>query len=42
LLDGLVAMGAEVVQEFPDDCVPLRRGVRTAAFARLPLPEGAR
>jgi peptidoglycan/xylan/chitin deacetylase (PgdA/CDA1 family) len=37
LLDGLDAMGAEVVQEFPDECVPLRRGLRTAAFARLPL-----
>jgi hypothetical protein len=37
LLDGLDAMAAEIVQEFPDDCVPLRRGVRTSAFARLPL-----
>jgi peptidoglycan/xylan/chitin deacetylase (PgdA/CDA1 family) len=37
LLDGLDAMGAKVVQEFPDDCVPLRRGVRTGAFARLAL-----
>ena len=37
LLDGLEAMGAEVVQEFPDDCVPLRRGVRTSAFARSAL-----
>ena len=36
-LDGLDAMSAEVVQEFPDDCVPLRRGVRTRAFARLGL-----
>lgn len=35
LLDELDTMGAEVVQEFPDDCVPLRRGVRTSAFARL-------
>jgi peptidoglycan-N-acetylglucosamine deacetylase len=37
LLDGLDAMGAEVVQQFPDDCVPLRRGVRTSAFGRLVL-----
>jgi peptidoglycan/xylan/chitin deacetylase (PgdA/CDA1 family) len=36
-LDGLDAMGAQVVQEFPDECVPLRRGVRTGAFARLAL-----
>jgi peptidoglycan/xylan/chitin deacetylase (PgdA/CDA1 family) len=36
-LDGLDAMGAQVVQEFPDECVPLRRGVRTSSFARLPL-----
>jgi len=37
LLDGFDAMSAEVVQEFPDDCVPLRRGVRTGAFAQLGL-----
>jgi len=37
LLDGLDAMAAQVVQEFPDECVPLRRGVRTSAFAHLPL-----
>jgi len=37
LLDGLDAIGAEVVQDFPDDCVPLRRGVRTGAFASLPF-----
>jgi peptidoglycan/xylan/chitin deacetylase (PgdA/CDA1 family) len=36
-LDGLDAMGAKVVQEFPDECVPLRRGVRTSAFAQLGL-----
>jgi len=30
-------MAAEVVQEFPDECVPLRRGVRTSAFALLGL-----
>jgi peptidoglycan/xylan/chitin deacetylase (PgdA/CDA1 family) len=44
LLDGLDAMGAQVVQEFPDECVPLRRGVRTSTFACLPFgtvpPEG--
>ena len=27
LLDGLDALGAEIVQEFPDSCVPIRRGV---------------
>jgi len=37
LLDGLDAMAAEVVQEFPDECVPLRRGVRTGAFPQLGL-----
>jgi peptidoglycan/xylan/chitin deacetylase (PgdA/CDA1 family) len=37
LLDGLDAMAAEVVQEFPDECVPLRRGVRTSAFSQLGL-----
>jgi peptidoglycan/xylan/chitin deacetylase (PgdA/CDA1 family) len=37
LLDGLDAMGAEVVQGFPEECVPIRRGVRTIAFGRLPL-----
>jgi peptidoglycan/xylan/chitin deacetylase (PgdA/CDA1 family) len=37
LLDGLDAIAAEVVQEFPDECVPLRRGVRTSAFALLGL-----
>jgi peptidoglycan/xylan/chitin deacetylase (PgdA/CDA1 family) len=40
LLDGLDAMGADLVQEFPEECVPIRRGARTAAFARLPLPVG--
>jgi peptidoglycan/xylan/chitin deacetylase (PgdA/CDA1 family) len=39
LLDGLDAMGAEVVQGFPEECVPLRRGVRTGTFGRLPLPD---
>ena len=37
LLDGLDAMGAEVVQEFPDDCIPVRGGVRTSAFHLHPL-----
>jgi len=27
LLDGLDALGAEIVQEFPDSCVPIRGGV---------------
>ena len=31
------AMGAEVVQDFPDECVPLRCGVRTDSFTRLGL-----
>ena len=35
LLDGLDAMAAEVVQEFPEECVPLRRGVRTSSFSLL-------
>jgi len=35
LLDGLDAMAAKVVQEFPDECVPLRRGVRTSSFSLL-------
>jgi hypothetical protein len=25
-LDGLAARGVEVRQDFPDDCVPIRRG----------------
>jgi peptidoglycan-N-acetylglucosamine deacetylase len=37
LLDGLDAMGAEVVQEFPEACIPVRRGVRTGAFDLHPL-----
>jgi len=27
LLDGLARAGAEIVQEFPDDCVPIRSGM---------------
>ena len=37
LLDGLDAMSAEVVQEFPDECIPLRRGVRTSSFSLLKM-----
>jgi peptidoglycan-N-acetylglucosamine deacetylase len=36
LLDELEAIGAEFVQEFPEECVPLRRGVPTAALRQLP------
>jgi peptidoglycan/xylan/chitin deacetylase (PgdA/CDA1 family) len=35
LLDRLDEMGADVVQEFPDECVPLRRGVPAAAWPAL-------
>jgi peptidoglycan/xylan/chitin deacetylase (PgdA/CDA1 family) len=31
-LDRLAVDGVEVVQPFPDECVPIRRGVKTAAF----------
>ena len=31
-LDRVAAAGVDVVQAFPDDCVPIRRGVKTAAF----------
>jgi peptidoglycan/xylan/chitin deacetylase (PgdA/CDA1 family) len=34
-LDRVTAEGAEIVQPFPDDCVPLRRGVKTEAFPSL-------
>jgi peptidoglycan/xylan/chitin deacetylase (PgdA/CDA1 family) len=34
-LDRLAEMGSEIVQNFPDDCVPLRRGVDTPASAQL-------
>ena len=32
-LDRLAAVGVEIVQSFPDDCVPIRRGVKAPAFA---------
>lgn len=34
-LDGLDRLGAEVVQPFPDTCVPIRNGVRTAPLEHL-------
>ena len=36
LLDRLDAIGAEVVQDFPEECVPLRRGEPTDAIRCLP------
>jgi peptidoglycan-N-acetylglucosamine deacetylase len=36
-LDQLAVDGVEVVQPFPDDCVPIRRGVKTPAFDLLPF-----
>ncbi|MGH7750339.1 MAG: polysaccharide deacetylase family protein [Candidatus Dormibacteria bacterium] len=41
LLDALEAMDADLVQEFPDQCVPLRRGVPTVALQQL-SPLGSR
>jgi hypothetical protein len=35
LLDRLADVGAEVVQEFPDSCVPIRRGVVRAPVDHL-------
>jgi hypothetical protein len=41
LLDGIGRLGGEIVQEFPDDCVPLRRGAETPAFDHaLPSLQG--
>lgn len=34
-LDGLDRLGAEVAQPFPDTCVPIRNGVRTAPLEHL-------
>jgi peptidoglycan/xylan/chitin deacetylase (PgdA/CDA1 family) len=34
-LDRVIADGVDIVQEFPDDCVPIRRGVRTGNLAHL-------
>jgi peptidoglycan/xylan/chitin deacetylase (PgdA/CDA1 family) len=36
-LDALEARDIEIVHELPPDCLPLRRGQRTAAFTSLPL-----
>lgn len=42
LLDGLAVLGVELVQDFPEDCVPLRRGQPTAALRQLlPLDRDA-
>jgi hypothetical protein len=38
LLDGLDALCAEVVQEFPESCVPIRRGVCTGPLGHLIRP----
>ncbi|HEY1279852.1 MAG TPA: polysaccharide deacetylase family protein [Acidimicrobiales bacterium] len=35
-LDRLAAAGVEIVQPFADDCVPIRRGVKTGAFPTFP------
>ena len=35
LLDVLAAADTEIVQDFPDTCVPIRRGVPTASYAAL-------
>jgi peptidoglycan/xylan/chitin deacetylase (PgdA/CDA1 family) len=35
-LDELAVEGVEVVQPFPDDCVPIDRGVQTPAFDLIP------
>ena len=37
-LDRLDSLRAQVVQEFPDDCVLLRRGEATPALATFPMP----
>jgi peptidoglycan/xylan/chitin deacetylase (PgdA/CDA1 family) len=36
-LDALEADGVEIVHELPPDCVPMRKGRPTAAFASLPV-----
>jgi hypothetical protein len=38
LLDGLDALGAEVVQEFPDSCVPIRNGECRGPLEHLTRP----
>jgi peptidoglycan/xylan/chitin deacetylase (PgdA/CDA1 family) len=35
LLEGLDALGAELVQEFPDSCVPIRNGLCTSPLGQL-------
>ncbi len=39
-LDRIADSGAVLTQDFPEECVPLRRGEPTATFATLPLPVG--
>ena len=36
-LDRLAAVGVEIVQPFADDCVPIRRGVKTVGFGTFPF-----
>jgi hypothetical protein len=36
-LDGIDNLGAEVVQEFPEECVPIRRGLKTDSFPLISL-----
>jgi peptidoglycan/xylan/chitin deacetylase (PgdA/CDA1 family) len=38
LLDRIEAMGAEIVQDFPPACVPIRRGVVEADLSRIVQP----
>lgn len=38
LLDGLDTLGAEILQEFPDSCVPIRNGVPTGPLEHLTRP----
>lgn len=44
-LDGALSRmrddGLEIVQEFPDDCVPIRRGQVTTSLDHLVAPDGA-
>ena len=36
-LDSLDALGAEVTQDYPEDCVPIRRGEKTDSFPLISL-----
>jgi peptidoglycan/xylan/chitin deacetylase (PgdA/CDA1 family) len=36
-LDRLDAIGAEVTQDFPEDCVPIRRGMKTRSFPLISI-----